>query len=264
MRLFTFILLLCLSLAGFGQNPVWVNTDKRMINSFIKSYKTDSVNLDGFFLKPKSFDTTQLGRNYYSVDLIKPGGYISIRAKYLFRNDTLIAYKINPQMPDEPELIDKYKLWYSELFEFNDSNETISVYLNEDKWIEPLEEYDGENKISDQSELFRHFFSIESGDVYGYYNGWGGLHYNRALFEKLLPELNTELIELIMFSKNPISRLQAFHYFVTHKSEFDNQTEIENWMNEVLKNHPIVKCADSDIIGRCNPKEKLMEYVKYD
>ena len=67
-----------------------------------------------------------------------------------------------------------------------------------------------------------------------------------------------------MFSKNPISRLQAFHYYLTHKSEFENQTEIENWMNEVLKNHPIVNCADSDIIGRCNPKEKLMEYVKYD
>lgn len=264
MKLFACILFTCLCSIGYSQNPLWVNTDKKMISKFIKSYRQDSTDLMDFFSSPKSYDTTYLGRNYYCVDFGNGGGYISIRAKYLFRNDTLISYKINPQMPDEPELIDKYKSWYSELFEFNDSSKITSIYLNEDKWFEPLEEYPGKLKVAGQSELFKQFFSVESGDIYGYYNGWGGLHYNRALFEKLRPELNTELIVLIMFSKNPISRLQAFHYYLTHKSEFSNQEEIEDWMNQVLKYHPIIKCADSDIIGRCDPKEKLMEYVKYD
>ncbi len=264
MRILIGILLISTYSFGFSQNPIWVNIDKRMISNFIKSYKKDSTDLMDFFSQPKAYDTTYLGRNYYTVDLAKGGGYISIRAKYLYRNDTLVAYKVNPQMPDEPELIDKYKSWYSRLFEFKDSREIIPIYFNEDKWFEPLLDYKGVLEIENQSDLFKHFFSVESGNIYGYNNGWGGLRYNRALFEKLLPELNTDLIVFIMYSKNPISRLQAFQYYLTNKSEFPNQTEIEGWINEVLKNHPIINCADSDIIGRCNPKEKLMEYVEYE
>jgi hypothetical protein len=265
MRTYIGILLISISLNGFSQNQDWVNEDEKLIRDLIKSYKQDSTDLKDFFYeKPIFFDTTQLGRNYYTVDFTRSGGYIGIKATYLYKNDTLIAYKLSPKMPNKAELINKYQSWYSSLFEFNESNEIIPIYFNENVWFEPLKEYSGKIKTENQSKLFKYFMSIESGDVYGYNNGWGGLQYNRKLFEELLPELNPDLIVLIMYSKNPISRLQAFHYYLTNKTVFKDYKEIEDWMNEVLMYHPLIGCSDTDVIHHCDPKEILMEYVEFE
>jgi len=246
---------------GWTQNAFWVQEDKIAIKKFIQFYKKDSLRIGDFF-EEKLNDTTFWGKGYYSVEKNKPVGYIHIRGTFFYLRDSLVGYKLYPELPNERELKSKYKSWYSKLFQFTDTFTLNPIYLNYKEWIKPLPQYNGIENIDSQSDLFKFFFSIESGNVFGCENGWGGYHKNCQTYIELLPTLNQEKVYLLMFSKNAITRMTAFYYFLNDKSEFKNKEEIEIWMDEILKNHPKVRCAFFDHINMCDPKEKLNETIQ--
>lgn len=246
---------------GWTQNVFWVQKDKIAINKFIRFYKKDSVRIGNFF-KENLDDTTFLGKGYYSIEKKKAAGYIYICGTFLYLNDSLVGYKLYSELPDEHKLKSKYKFWYSKLFQFTDTFTLQPIYLNYKEWIKPLPQYNGIENIESQSDLFKFYFSIESGNVFGCDNGWGGYHKNCRTYIELLPTLNPDKVYLLMFSKNAITRMMAFYYFLNNKSEFKNKEEIEIWIEETLKNHPKIRCAHFDVIDICEAKEKLNETIQ--
>lgn len=259
--LYATLIFLLLCERSNSQNPLWVKLDEVVIKNFIKSYKDDSLKISTFF-KPKFNDTTQLGLNYYIVESQMPVGYIHIRGTFYYFKDSLVGYKLNPDMPDEQNLKEKYRKWYSEIFVFSDTSTLIPKVCAYSQWIQPLSQYDGRLKVEEQSELFKLYFSTESGNIFGCNNGWGGYHLNCQTYIKLLPELTAEKVYLLMYSKNPITRLTAFFFYFTNKNKFSNQTDIERWIEYILSDSPPIRSAYFDLIYMKSAKEVLEESIK--
>ena len=269
MRFKLIILLLIVSFGqlGLGLNLISIQRDKVFIEKFIDTYqKGDPDDISKFFNPPGKYDTTTLGLGYYLVDQQKSSANVSIKAKFIYQNDSLVGCRILPTMPKDVNLQTKYKNWYAPIFTFKDSTQILPLYSNYESWIAPFPQYQGPLNIMEQSKPFQDYISTESGDVFGYFNGWYGLHRNRALFEGLLPTIEAEEIEMLMYSKNPITRLQAFYYFLTHENEFSSSRKnvIAAWMKKVVNDPSHIYSAEGDVIDKEPAEERLMYYVNID
>jgi hypothetical protein len=241
-----------------AQNQNWVTMDKALIDKLIDAYKNDSVDITPFYNHKNTWtEETDLGFGYKTVMQRIPGGYVSISTTFLYYNDSLIAYKLVPCMPSDTALWPQYKAWYSTIFAFKDTFTALPKYHGYEQWIKPLTEYKGPLRIENQSALFQEYFSIESGNIWGCDDGWGGYHTNCGLYMELFPEFTPENVQFLMYSKNSITRLSAFFYYLTNTEKFSNHIEIEKWMQKTLLHHPRIWRAHWDVISSTEAEEEL-------
>ena len=160
-------------------------------------------------------------------------------------------------MPSLRVLWPQYKAWYSPIFRFTDTFNPVPKYSEQKLWKTPLAEYKGPLQIEDQSTLFQEYFSIESGNIWGCDDGWGSYHTNCGLYMELLPEFTPENVQFLIYSKNSITRLSAFFYYLTNTEKFTNHIEIEKWMQKTLFNHPLILRANWDMIDLAEAEEEL-------
>lgn len=91
-----------------AQNPFWVAKDKKIITKIVSNYHLPKQIEKIFPNESYRPGSTYLGFGYKLLRKSLPGGYISIRAEFLYKKDSLIGYIIRTEMPTEKRLKKKY------------------------------------------------------------------------------------------------------------------------------------------------------------
>lgn len=249
------------SIALKAQNPFWVAKDKRIITEIVSNYNQPEE-LEKLFPKEYArYGSAYLGFGYKLLRKSLPGGYISVRAEFLYKKDSLIGYIIRPEMPTKKKLKKKYLKWYEGKFEVLNDLKLKPFYHNRSSFENPLEAFEGEKSLNSQ---IRFYMSPQSGLSYGGRGGFSmNLLQNRKNFIDIEGILEKETVLELMYSKNPATRLTAIEYYYKHPEMFINeQDEIDDWIQEVFRQVPVIDTLRG-CFGRQEPSRNLVqEYSK--
>ncbi|WP_282161003.1 hypothetical protein [Ulvibacterium marinum] len=244
-----------------AQNPFWVAKDKKIITEIISNYNQPKQ-LEKLF--PKEYHrpgSAYLGFGYKLLRKSLPGGYISIRAEFLYKKDSLIGYIIRPEMPSEKRLKRKYLKWYDGKFDVLNDLRLKPYYYRRTSFENPLEAFEGEKSSNDQ---IRFYMSPESGLSYGGRGGFSmNLLQNRKHFMEIQNDLDKQTVIELMHSKNPASRLTAIEYYYKHPDMFMNEKDkIDIWIQKVYKQVPMIDTLRGCFGGQEPSKDLVAEYSK--
>ncbi|NME72428.1 hypothetical protein [Flammeovirga aprica] len=253
MRKFLILLLFfTCSISLFACNPFWVKADKKLIKGIVALDKNNPAEIAHFFISQTIHKSNTTKKNLgFGWEIWRSGigsGYIGISATFIYHNDSVVSYSINPKMPKEKALIKRYKKWYLEEFEFESSQIQPIVYHK--YFVEkPLKYYDGKLTERSTPQQIAHYMSPFSGTTYG--DKILGLvdSYltNRKAFLSIKDNLTTEQVILMMYSINPASRFTAIEYYMKNKADFNNTEKIEEWIEINYKEIPNI-----NISGGCS------------
>ncbi|MBK6522687.1 MAG: hypothetical protein IPG08_10300 [Sphingobacteriaceae bacterium] len=104
-----------------GHNPFWVHMDKVLIRKVTHLDKNNPKEIEAFF-KSRSVEnnplhtTEDLGFGWKIWTSSVGGGYVSIRVNFVYYNDSIVSYFLEPQLPEERSLKGRYKRWYTPFF----------------------------------------------------------------------------------------------------------------------------------------------------
>ncbi len=225
----------------FGYNPFWTHIDKKLIYAIIKFDKNNPKEIEQYFKtqRVQKCDTTKdtLGFGWTSWTPSIGGGYTSISAEFFYYHDSLVCYTLTPYLPEEKRLQKRYKKWYRDFFTYSKS-EIQPFKFNELVIFKPLKEYEGTFK--NIPERIVNYMTPYSGIMYGYAGG-GVIMGNRKAFLEIKDSLTNDQVILLMYSINPASRLTAIEYYLKHKEKFSSRQQIDNWIDRVFLEMPMVK-----------------------
>lgn len=248
------LFLLFLSLPVLAINPQWVKMDKKMIAEVNAITKATPAITERYFAKNVR-EGHNLGFGWRSRELAVYGGYTSVYATFYYRNDSLVSYVIQPNLPNEPTLKKAYITWYAPSFRVNPGR-LNPFYFNKAVLSKPLPAYQKLYTVQAASQAIINYMSPESGVVYGYAGGESPqILENRASFINIQNNLPLEQVILLMYASNPASRLTAIEYYLKNKKLFSNQARIEQWIETVLQELPEVESLQGCIGGKYNARE---------
>ncbi len=182
------------------------------------------------------------------------GGYVSIRVNFVYYNDSIVSYFLEPQLPEERSLKGRYKRWYTPFFPSKE-NEVLTVKHNEDGVLYPIKQYDYSLNLKNVPDSVLKYMSPESGLLYGYKGNSGYYFQNRQAFINIKKHLNTESVILLMYSINPASRLTAIEYYLNHKQDFSETNKIDNWVETIFKKFPQTNTLRGCIMGPVDTRQ---------
>ncbi|TAE68146.1 MAG: hypothetical protein EAZ85_14480 [Bacteroidetes bacterium] len=248
----------------FSYNPFWVRIDKKLIKNIVKLDKNSPKTVEQYFKTQKiqKCDTTKnsLGFGWAMWSPSVGGGYISISATFYYYNNNIVSYTITPEMPNEKRLIDRYKAWYQNSFTFD--KETILPFIyKEEKILRPLKEYKGVLTTQMISPKILEYMTPNSGITYGYSGGYAAqLLSNRKTFIEIKNNLTNDQVIFLMYSINPASRLTAIEYYLQHKDNFSNYTELDEWVEINFKEIPEVHTLSGCILRKYDTRTLVLMY----
>ncbi|HLP11201.1 MAG TPA: hypothetical protein VK177_04655 [Flavobacteriales bacterium] len=227
-------------------NPFWIHIDKRHYKKFTKAYKSNPKSIENFFITHGDtiFGHDMLGFGWRRWETKSGGGYVSIRGIFYYHNDSIYAYSIIPEIPEEKFLIKKYKKRYKIVFPFTSNDSILNIEYNTDLLTNPINYNIDKSSLSKQ---LTNYMSPESGTRYGCKNGsksWEFL--NRKHFNRIKNDLSPSDIIILMHSLNPASRFTAIEYYFENKDKFSSQMEIESWISTVLTDYPKIQTYFGD------------------
>lgn len=234
----TFILA---SLNVLAYNPFWTHSDKKLISTVTKLDKLNPKQIEEYFKNQRiqkcSLEKENLGFGWTMWTPGIGGGYISVSATFYYYNDSLVSYSLMPQLPEEKGLKKRYKKWYGDYFSYSNS-EIQPFKFNESAILRPIQEYRG--NLKNVSEKIIRYMTPNSGTMYGYAGG-GVIMQNRKAFLEIKDSLTNDHVIFLMYSINPASRLTAIDYYLKNKNRFDQEVQIDNWIEAVFKEIPTIK-----------------------
>jgi len=223
-----------------SQNANWEQKDKELIVNVVESLKSPKNVYKLFNEDKQSREKTNLGFGYTQKSDVLYGGYISIWCDFLFYKDSLVSYILKPELPNPTtkKQLTKYLKWYNNQFELTQDTILQPKYHNYDIFKKPLKNYKG-TLINDSEIEF--YMSTESGLIDGERGGESmSLIKNRKHYLKIKDKLNKQITILLMYSKNPISRLRAVEYYYENPDMFiEEKEELEKWIS-FLKVRPAI------------------------
>jgi len=264
---FTFftILFVCSFIEVKGQSePIesdWVREDSLFIESIAKAYKANPNNLE-VLLPNRKERREKLGFDYYLINGSNGKGYVSIFYKVVFLKDSLIGYELHPQMPTDKRLIERYLSFYASLFKIDNNLSPEPLLYGVDSLCKPLPEFNG--KLPTINAETKFFMCPFSGIRYGIYGGDpNALIHERIYFEKIKKYFTPEICELMMYSKNPATRLYAIEYYYKNPKMFkENQERIDFRIKVIFNELPNVITMYSDVVEHENAKKLVEKFVK--
>ncbi|WP_196888884.1 hypothetical protein [Aureivirga sp. CE67] len=100
--------------------------------------------------------------------------------------------------------------------------------------------------------------SPESGMIYGRYGVGSETLSNWRLFSSIERRFNKDIVILLLFSKNPLSRIRALEYYYKNKNEFeDEKNEIEKWIREIKKENVSLEKFRGCILEHISTRELI-------
>ncbi|MDX2359715.1 MAG: hypothetical protein QNK23_02835 [Crocinitomicaceae bacterium] len=244
-----------------SQSALWTNFDKRLIKNIVKIDKENPIEFEQFFIKKNCvMDTVNLGFGWKTWSPQIGGGYISLRGQFYYYNDSIVSYKISPELPSENELVNKYKHWYGDYFSYS---ENVILPLKSELEIlsQPLTEYDGLIITDSLRPIFQEYMHPGSGSIYGVRGGYKNeLLYNRKLFLSFSDSLENEELLLMMYSINPVSRFTAIEYYWRNIKQFPQSDIIDAWIESCFLEVPKIKSMKGSVIRSEDSKSLVLGY----
>lgn len=203
--------------------------DKEIIESVLDSLKKPK-SLESLFLKSNNGNYKSLGFNYKVYSSVIYRKNLVITCDFLYLKDSLISYVLKPKLPNSKRLQKKHLKFYNNTFEVTEDNIIKPLFYNYETFYKPLKYYKGK-RISNPK--IDHFMSTESGLYYGETIGFtADTMENWKLLLDLKDQLTSDVILQLLYSKNPISRLNTIKYYYLNSEKFaDKSDEIENTIN---------------------------------
>jgi len=240
-------------------NESWVKEDSLFLSALKKVLKKNERDVIDILKIDKNGRKTNLGFGHEQIEASMGKGYVSIFYNVILKNGEIISYELSPQIPRNKSLIERYLNLYSGIFKLEEGR-IYNRYYNIEEMAIPLKNKKSDFKLN---ENLRHLMTPFSGTMYGYYGGeTGSIFANRAIFNQESKNMSPKVCEMLMYSKNPSTRLMAFEFYNKNKSEFKNSELINNWINEVYTELPTVVTLEGCIVTSRNSKELVSEYVK--
>ncbi|MCB2377952.1 hypothetical protein LGH70_10195 [Hymenobacter sp. BT635] len=233
--------------------------DKKIIDEVNSVVKASPRAVERYFIK-RLREADNLGFGWKVRGSAVGGGYISIKAKFYYRNDTLVSYSVFPELPDESKLKNTYANWYAPAF-IVDSIEIKPFRYNDALLSTPLATYHEPYSSTSMTKAIAAYMSPESGLEYGTYGGYSSsMLQNRKNFTNLQDSLSSGQVLLMMHAVNPASRLTAIEYYLKNKKLFTNQPHIEQWIETVFRELPEVKSLQGCMGGMYNARMLVSWY----
>nr|WP_067062466.1 hypothetical protein [Mucilaginibacter sp. L294] len=261
MKIYILFLLVACSLKTIAQNEKieegWIKADSIFIEQVTKSYKSNPSNL-WLILPDKTDPKTKLGFNYYLIKGSNGKGYVSFFYEFVIYNNQLVSYEIKAQMPSDERLKTRYKKFYSNLINFNKYEYPEPLYYGYDEMIKPLKNI----TINSSRKDIQFLMTPYSGTRYGVYGGDPiTIIPNRALFDKVKKYISPPICRLLLYSKNPATRLYGIEYYYLHPKLFTNKSTFENRIREVFKEMPEVETMSADVILYGNSEKLIRQSI---
>ena len=231
----------------------WVQADRNFLREVINKLKQQPLEIDVVLL---TSDKTKekLGFGYDYIAGSNGKGYVSIFYQFVYYNNQLVSFKLNPEMPDNKKLIPIYKKIYEGIFDFDLKNQVLPYYYDLAKVDSTLPGLQSNIEISKEMKFYMTPYSgILYGDRGGYANS---LTINRKHFLTIAAELNANNCLILLYSINPASRLTAFEHYLLNIDKFTKEEKeiIERRMHIVFDELPSIKtmygCMVTDVRSR--------------
>ncbi len=235
----------------------WVEKDSVFLSEFKETINKDPKNVIkilGVNLHKKE----NLGFGYSYVKANMGKGYTSIWYTMIFKENELVSYELEPDLPNHKSLIKLYLKFYKNIYEI-DEDKIYNRYYNYEEMYKPLEI--GGNSAS-MNENLKFLMTPFSGIEYGYSGGIAGAIFpNRKIYLNEEKDISPEICKTLMSSKNPAVRLMAIEHYLKNKTEFTNTKSIDNWIEKVYIELPQIETMAGCLIMTRNSKELVAEYV---
>ncbi len=237
----------------------WVKKDSVFISNYIKAIKDNALEIEGYLEPIKKWEDN-LGFGYSSIEGSMGKGYVTVFYQLIYYKDKLISYKLNPQMPRDDRLTDRYKQFYSPLYRFDDNNNVETYYYNFEEMAKPLNGFPREPSNMALSYLMTPF----SGIVYGYTGDFtSSILPNREAYHDVREQLIPEDYLMLLFSKNPATRLTAIEEYYRNTAKFEKyKAEIENRIQTIFKELPETKTMFGCVLTSDDSKKLVEFYLK--
>jgi hypothetical protein len=197
----------------------WIKSDSIFIGNAISAYRQEPTSLFAF-LSDKTNEKTNLGFNYFLIEGSNGKGYVSFFYKFILYKNKVVSYKIDAQMPRDIRLVSVYKKFYSPLFKFEDDR-AEALYFGYEGMTEPIEDVN----IYSANKNIQFFMTPYCGVRYGDHGGGPIANLsNRQLYNAIKSIITPDICRLLLFSKNPATRLYATEYYYQHKKMFEKIT----------------------------------------
>jgi hypothetical protein len=249
-KFFAFIIFICSSATLlFGQegakvedvNQQVVAADSLFIKKLAYVYKTNPTGVLDLLITSKH-TMEDIGFGYSDVSSIYKSGYLRIRYQFIFFKDSLISYMLDAGIPYDARLNSRYKKICSPLLKFKDEIHANPIYFNYNAMSQPLSD---SVKIASKNKKVRFFMTPFSGVTYGHYIAMNYAGFilldNRINFDTVKSKLTPEIDYMLLFSKNPATRLCAIEYYYRNPNKFqEGREKFERRIAAIYKEIPII------------------------
>lgn len=241
--------------------PGWIKQDSIFIDNLAKAYKRNPTNIEGLLSSNKN-KPDNLGFGYYSISSGTGRGYVSIFYQFIYYKNRLVSYRLDPQMPDDSRLTNRYFKFYNKLFKVNKYRLPESLYYDYEGMTKPLNNF--KTAVQNSDVLF--FMTPYSGTIYGDYGGIGStILDNRVNYLRIKRIITPEICELLLYSKNPATRLSAIEYYYQNPSKFFKyKDKLKNRVKVIFNELPVVTTMSADLEVTESAKVLVNKFVKKD
>jgi hypothetical protein len=237
----------------------WVLEDSIFISTYIKALKKHPLNVEAY-LGPDKKRKDNLGFGYSSIEGSMGRGYVSVFYQLIYFNDKLVSYNLNPEMPSDMRLTKRYKNFYSSLYRFDTRDNPYPLYHNFREMTKPLPGY----HLVPSSRALAFLMTPFSGVMYGHRGGESSsIIENRAAFNQVKERLSPQEFFLLLYSKNPATRLTAAEYYYQNPQKLAvYKGEIESRIKSIYIELPETKTISGCIVSTENSQTRVNFYVK--
>lgn len=246
----------------FAGNPVWTSMDKKMIKKLVKIDKDSIHHYESYFLgKNKEKVMLNLGFGWKVWAPTKPGGYITLSSEFYYFNDSLVSFKISPELPSEDHLRKKYIAWYDNYFHISVDNQIYPLLFNFERLSAPLDEYSGTLK---SSEINRKVMALMYPSPYLLYAWAGGysnsMPHNRKMMMELSDSISFEELNYLTYSINPVTRFLAYEEMIRQNLvSMYGESDQNEWIRYCFLEIPTIETLNG-CIGSTENTRQLVYY----
>ncbi len=243
-----------------AHNPYWTQLDKRIIKRLVGINKDSTCLIEEYFgTAERTKNKTNLGFGWTVWSPSRAGGNISISSDFYYFNDSLVAFQINAELPDETTLRDRYTKWYNHYFEINEHNELTPYFFKIESVYSPLKNIDENLKSIPLKNQLITLMKPTSSLYYYWAGGYsGGIPLNRKLFLENAESLSFDELKYMTYSKNPITRFMAIEEIIRKNYIETNCTSKDlEWYDQCYKEVPLVKTLNG-CLGSAESSENLV------
>jgi hypothetical protein len=217
-----------------------------------------AANIEAMFYNKRG-QQENLGFGYHFVNGSYGQNETTIFYSFVYYDKKLVSYRLRAKLPYNNRLTNRYLKMYARLFTVK--GQTIQpVYYG----LKDVSDHLKGTSLTTDNGSIQYLMSPFSGTTYGDRGGYSGsLLENRANYISIKKLMTPQVCELLLYSKNPATRLCAAEYYYQHLQQFKPYKAVfEKRIEAIYKELPEVDTMSGCIGMNGNSRELVALYAK--